>query len=262
VYLAQVDDPTGESSIALTAHLQRRLSQAGEVAPQVEVFAALEDLAPYQLTALGCAALLWTGQRQAPIRVAKLFDPVDAVGGPGFSEARPTIENPERADVLAYLDAGRPLLTTTALMDDVVNSRGSGVVPMTFRTDGEWVWSDATAYYLRHYGFAPDAQLLHSIRARRYVVPAVQPVALHRALATLQALTDDELGVTLRRRMTGGELPIVDPVGGSLLVRTGPRPGWRVDRDVEALRPRPGWTHVVCAPSVTARPDCSHASHA
>jgi hypothetical protein len=192
LYLVQVDDPTGEACVPLTAHMQRVLGQAGEMAPQVEVFAALEDLAPYQRAALGCAALLWTGHRHAPIRVAQLFDPVNEVGGPGFSVDRPTIDDRERSGVLAYLDGGNPLLTTTALMDDVVNDRRRGVVPMTFRTDGEWVWSDATAYYLRHYGLAPDAQLLHSIRARRYIVPPVQPVALHRALAALQALTVGE----------------------------------------------------------------------
>jgi hypothetical protein len=141
--------------------------------------------------ALAHSALLWTVRPTNPIRIAGLFDPVDEVGGPGFAEDRPTLGDPESGDVLAYLEAARAVLTTTALMDDVVDDRRRGVVPMTVRTDGEWIWTDAVPYYLRHYGLAPDRQLLKHIRTRRYAVTAADAVAVHRALAALQA-PDDE----------------------------------------------------------------------
>ena len=153
---------------------------------------SLGDLPPYQRTALGCSALLWTAQPTPDIQIAELFDPVDEVGGPGFAASRPTLEDSERGAVLAYLDAAGPLLTTTALMDDVMDQRHHGVVPMSFRTDGQWVWTDAIAYYLRHYKLAPDPQLLHHIRTRRYELSPVDAVAQHRALAALQALTSGE----------------------------------------------------------------------
>jgi hypothetical protein len=184
LYLAQSTDP--ELLPMLTAALQRALARAGEDAPQVETFTHADDLPPYQQTALAHSALLWTTRPTIPVRIAGLFDPVGEVGGPGFAADRPTLDDHERRDVLAYLDAASPVLTTTALMDDVVNERRRGVVPMNVRTDGHWVWTDAVSYYLRHYGLAPDPELLRHIRTRRYEAPTVDAVAVHRVLAALQ----------------------------------------------------------------------------
>jgi hypothetical protein len=176
----------------LTAHLQRALVLAGETVPQVETFTDPDNLGPYQRTALGRSALLWTARPTPPIRVAELFDPVEEVGGPGFAVTRPRLDNREYDDVLAYLEAASPILTTTALMDDVVDDRQHGVVPMNVRTDGQWIWTDATSYYLRHYGLAPDPELLHHIRTSRYEVPLIDAVAVHRAMAALQNGTSGE----------------------------------------------------------------------
>jgi hypothetical protein len=193
IFLVQALDPRRDPLPALTARLQRAALQAGETAPQVEVFAAVSDLAPYQRTALGCSALLWTGRPTPPIQIADVFDSVDSAGGPGFVATRPTLDEPERTAVLRYLDTASPLLMTTAVMDDVVNQHRA-VVPMSFRTDGQWIWTDAVGYYLRHYALAPDPQLLQHIRTGRYEVRAVDPVAQHRSLAALQRLTSGEDG--------------------------------------------------------------------
>jgi hypothetical protein len=194
MYLVQANHSETEPPLTLAARLQRALAQAGEASPQVEVFVDQGTLPPYQRTALGCSALLWTNQPRSPVRIAGLFDPVDGVGGPGFAASRPTLRPPERDEVLAYLDAGSQLLTTTALMDDVVENGLHGVVPMSFRTDGHWIWTEASAYYLRQYGFAPDDALLQHIRSRRYEVKPVDAVAQHRALAALQSHTSGEDG--------------------------------------------------------------------
>jgi hypothetical protein len=190
LYLVHAADP--EPLPILTAALQRALVRAGEAAPQVEAFTDADNLPPYQRMALAHSALLWTTRPTTLIRIAELFDPVDEVGGPGFAADRPTLNDPERGDVLAYLEAASAVLTTTALMDDVVNERRRGVVPMSVRTDGEWIWTDAVSYYLRHYGLAPDPELLRHIRTRRYDGPAVDTVAVHRALAALQAQAPGE----------------------------------------------------------------------
>jgi hypothetical protein len=39
-------------------------------------------------------------------------------------------------------------------------------MPSSFRTDGEWIWTDAVEYYLRQYGLAPDARLAARIAAQ------------------------------------------------------------------------------------------------
>jgi hypothetical protein len=185
LFLLQASDP--QRLPVLTAAMQRALVWAGEAAPQVEAFTDVDDLPLYQRMALAHSALLWTTRPTTLIRVADLFDPVDEVGGPGFAVNRATLDDQERGDVLAYLEAASTVLTTTALMDDVVNERRRGVVPMNVRTDGEWIWTDAVAYYVRHYGLAPDPGLHRHIRSRRYDVAAVDAVAVHRALAALHA---------------------------------------------------------------------------
>lgn len=192
VYLVQAPADSRDELPNLAARLQRELALAGEQAPQVEAFVHIDDLPPYQRAALGCSALLWAARPAPQVRIAYVFDSVDRVGGPGFTSSRPTLDGRERDDVLAYLDAGSQLLRTTALMDDVVDETRHGVVPMSVRTDGQWIWTDAATYYLRQHGLAPDARLLEHIRACRFESPPVDAVAQHRALAALPARTPDE----------------------------------------------------------------------
>ena len=61
--------------------------------------------------------------------------------------------------------------------------RQRNCVPTIIRTDGTWIWTDSTAYYLREYGLQPDADLLAHIRANSYEVPFADGVAIHRATA-------------------------------------------------------------------------------
>jgi hypothetical protein len=98
----------------------------------------------------------------------------------------PVIGAPVAARLVGYLRGGQPLLLTTARKNDVLTPARGAVVPMNFRTDGQWIWSDATAYYLEQYGLAPDADLVAHIRHRGFVVPEVDGAAIHRALAALQ----------------------------------------------------------------------------
>jgi hypothetical protein len=158
---------------------------AGESDPRVEVFGAPDALGPFHRAALGLAALLWTPDAAPPIRVAVLFDAVDEAGGPGFAPDHPWLGADERDDVLAYLDEGALLLATTTEMDDVVEPARGGV-PMSFRTDGRFIWTEAVAYYLANYRLAPEPALLEHIRARGYKMAEVDCVALHRAMSALQ----------------------------------------------------------------------------
>lgn len=188
LYLVQAETGDPDRMPMLTARVQAALVRAGEPAPQVEVFADSGELPAYQRAALGWSALLWTSRPTPTIQVSELFDPVDEVGGPGFTAARPTLDGDEREQVLAYLDGGSPLLTTTAKMDDVVDPARHGSVSIGFSTDGHWVWTDAAAYYLRHHRVAPDPRLLAHVRGHRYEVPPVDAIAKHRAMAALEAM--------------------------------------------------------------------------
>ena len=57
---------------------------------------------------------------------------------------------------------------------------------MNVRTDGVWIWTDATTYYLERYNLRPDRGLLRHIRAADYRMPEVDGVAIHRTTAVLQ----------------------------------------------------------------------------
>ncbi len=107
--------------------------------------------------------------------VARVFDFADPVTGPGFAPDHPKITDPaERDRLLEYLHGGVVVLRNTTRMRDVLDSGAPAVVPMHFRTDGEWIWTDTVEYYLRHHDIAPDARLaahIGAMRARGQAVP-------------------------------------------------------------------------------------------
>ncbi|MBS2552546.1 hypothetical protein KGQ19_37395 [Catenulispora sp. NL8] len=164
------------------ATLQDRLAELGEPHPQVEAFTADEPLPGYQKAARAASALLWTRTRSEPVRLAPVYDEASD-GTPTLATDRPRLAGPERAAVAASLAAGALVLSTTARLDDLLRPEHRGRVPMSFRTDGVWVWSDAIGYYVREHGVAPVAEFLDHLRSG----PAPDPdaVAVFRATAAL-----------------------------------------------------------------------------
>ncbi|MFG2914747.1 hypothetical protein ACGF0D_17880 [Kitasatospora sp. NPDC048298] len=109
-------------------------------------------------------------------RLAAVFDLVDPVSGPGFSPDRPLVrDSAQRAALLGYLRSGAEVLVTPMLMDDVFDGSRRGAVPMGYRTDGEWIWTDTVAYYLAEYDLAPEPGLLAHLRERTGALPPSQP---------------------------------------------------------------------------------------
>jgi hypothetical protein len=185
IYLLEVDLPAADLP-AVTAHVQEALIGAGVSNPQVEVYRPDWDLPSYHRLARGGSALLWAGAQAPAITTARVFDRVDPVTGPAFDADHPRVDDPaERERVLAWLAAGAVLLATTERVADVVDPRQGAVVPLSYRTDGTWVWTDTVGYYLEVHHLAPDAELYDHIRARGHALPTVDAVAEHRALAYL-----------------------------------------------------------------------------
>ncbi|WP_194926964.1 hypothetical protein, partial [Catenulispora pinisilvae] len=164
------------------ATLQDRLAELGEPHPQVEAFTADEPLPGYQKAARAASALLWTRTRSEPMRLAPVYDEAPD-GTPTLAANRPRLADPERAAVADSLAAGTLVLSTTARLDDLLRPEHRGRVPMSFRTDGVWVWSDAIGYYLREHGVAPVAEFLDHLRSGR--TPDPDAVAVFRATAAL-----------------------------------------------------------------------------
>ncbi|HVQ89588.1 MAG TPA: hypothetical protein VMU51_01010 [Mycobacteriales bacterium] len=191
IYLVEADEDV--DLVDMTARLGGRLTAAGESDPQVEAYPVGAELPTYQRLARAYAGLIWASTPSPEIKVAAVFDEVDAESGPRFTAEHQRIEDEAEAGrMLAYLNAGEPLLVTTAQMDDVVDRSRRNVVPMNFRTDGTWIWTDTTTYYLQRHGLAPDIALVDHIRDASYEMPALDGVAIHRAMAVLQEPADEE----------------------------------------------------------------------
>ncbi|EFC84677.1 hypothetical protein [Parafrankia sp. EUN1f] len=185
VFVVTIDPHLMALAAAVTGRLQLALVAAGDLDAQVEVLPAGVDAPPYQVLARIGSALLWAREAAGEVRVARVFDDVDPVGGPAFAADRPRVDDPWlRDDLLAYLDAGQPVIGTTALMPDLLDPARGEVVPMTMRTDGHWVWTDTVSYYLEEHGLAPEPDLVRHIRLAGMPAP-VDEVAQHRVLAHL-----------------------------------------------------------------------------
>ncbi|XVV16080.1 hypothetical protein ACQP2X_17520 [Actinoplanes sp. CA-131856] len=175
------------------AWLQECLAAVGVTDPQVEVYHSGTTLPAYQRAARGRSALLWTEQPPAPISVARVFDSYDPVLGGQFAVDHPVLaDGEEPAKVLAFLEGGAVLLATTAHEPDAFDAEAGPVVPISFRTDGHWIWTDAVAYYLRTYALSPDEELLAWMREHEFRVPEAGAVAVHRALAALTGAAEEE----------------------------------------------------------------------
>lgn len=187
MYLVQAGADHPALLPALAAEIGAALEEAGDANAQVEVFTDPDALPTYQRTALGFAALLWAADPGPEIRLAPVYDTWTDEHGPGFDAAHPRLDGDERNRVLAYLAGGTPLLTVPEHTGDVLRPDRQAVIPTVCRTDGAWIWTEAVDYYLHEHGLAPDRELLAHIRAAGYVCPAVDAVAVHRALSVLYA---------------------------------------------------------------------------
>ena len=119
-------------------------------------------------------------------RFATVFDGHHPAAGPYFSAERERIaDSGERTRVADYLRAGVPLLMTTERDVDRVDAGRGRRVPLGYRTDGDWVWSESLAYYVAEHGVAPEQPLYRHIRDRGYVCPEPDDEIADRALADL-----------------------------------------------------------------------------
>ena len=185
IYLLLVGGDPNDMPVAC-AQVQRALADSGIEHPQVEAFHHQTVLPRYQQLARSRSALVWAAADARPVSIARVFDAYHPATGGQFSADRPTLtDSDEMQRVLDYLDGGEVLLGTEAQETDPFDESAGPVVPLSFRTDGWWIWTDAVAYFLRTYALSPDDALLAHIRDRGYLVPESDPVAEHRALAVL-----------------------------------------------------------------------------
>ena len=128
-------------------------------------------LPPYQASALEAADPLWIDiVEDSPftggIRTATVHDLVDPAGQPRFAADHPRLPDPAECDRLAArMQAGDIIVDTSARALDAVDPNRGRVVPLSYHTDGQWIWRLASAYYLAEYQLAPEPALLEHLRS-------------------------------------------------------------------------------------------------
>ncbi|WP_131759044.1 TNT domain-containing protein, partial [Actinomadura fibrosa] len=122
------------------------------------------------------------GAPRGGMRKARVFDHAGP-DGDRPSVTRPPVPADEADRVARYLrDAPVVLAARSSAPDQIDPSRGA-VVPLTFHTDGTWVWSGAVGYYLREHGVPPEPDLVAHIRSQGFRVPAVDDDTMDAASA-------------------------------------------------------------------------------
>src|SRR5689334_2484196 len=101
-----------------------------------------------------------------PLPVAWVFDGSDPDGRPLVR--RDPVPPAEFDAVANYLQSAPLLAPPAAPGPDLLDPRRGNVVPSTWHTDGQWIWSGSVIYYLHVHGLAPQPELLGHLRRQRY----------------------------------------------------------------------------------------------
>jgi hypothetical protein len=167
-----------------------------------------------------------TAPKVGRLPVTPVFDAVDEAGQPYFSPDRwRVMDGAERARLLSYLGEAPWALHAHDLEVDPLDPSRGEVVPIGYRTDGVWVWQEASEYYLESMGAAPDDEFVAHIQASGYAPPRDLPMdvllaASDAAMAPSQPFPpESRRGLRYFANVTGRRSP-TDPGG---LLRT-----WRV----------------------------------
>lgn len=116
-------------------------------------------------------------------RTAQVFDGIEPDGRPQVE--RQMLDETEAVRVLAYLESAPVVLAAQGFGLDRVDRGRGNQVPLTWHTDGTWVWPGSVTYYLRTYALPPESGLLDHVREREYQAPTVDPATKQAALAAV-----------------------------------------------------------------------------
>ncbi|MFC0037823.1 glycohydrolase toxin TNT-related protein [Actinomadura rayongensis] len=120
----------------------------------------------------------------AGVRRARVFDGIGP-DGENPSVSRPPVDPAERGPLADYLRRCPVVLAARSFAPDLLDPARPERVPLTFHTDGTWVWSGAVGYYLAEHGVPPEPDLVAHVRARGFRVPQVADEAMDAATAAV-----------------------------------------------------------------------------
>jgi hypothetical protein len=171
------------ASQSLRSQQTKRLDRRQYVEISGREAAALND----RLCISAHAARLTRARESEPVvgtpRFARVFDGESPAGTPWFSPHRQRIPEPDRRErIAAYLSGGRLVVRATGRMPDPMDPEGGSGLPLSYRTDGVWVWQESLAHYVLTRGVAPELEFLCHLEERGHrlpdsVAPEVVPIA-------------------------------------------------------------------------------------
>jgi hypothetical protein len=84
-----------------------------------------------------------------------------------------------------YLRRAPIVMAARSYAPDRFDTARGDRVPLTFHTDGTWVWAGAVSYYLDEHGVPPEPDLVAHIRARGFRIPEVDDDSMDAASAAV-----------------------------------------------------------------------------
>ncbi|MEU0540325.1 hypothetical protein ABZ319_10675 [Nocardia sp. NPDC005978] len=104
------------------------------------------------------------------MRLTPVYDGRDEHGRP-FAH-RPPVAPEVLDDLLHYLESAPLVLAARSFGEDEYAPADIDV-PLTFHTDGVWIWGGVVAHYLRKHGLAPHPELVTHIVNRSFEISTV-----------------------------------------------------------------------------------------
>ena len=122
------------------------------------------------------------------MRVAKIWSRV-ADGVPVLDDqlGRLSDDSPEKLKIMEFLDGGSEVLRSAGFAEDWLDPQRPIAVPIGFRTDGEWLWSEEVGYYLREHDVLPDQEFLDHMQMRSFVPCEATAAAIYEAEQLLRS---------------------------------------------------------------------------
>lgn len=183
VYLVEAQDEDSAQDL-ITAIYGGGQGMSGSPDPIVEIYAAGSELPPLHRALQFAGELVFSAAAPPAFSFADVFEgEPDAEGRP---QALTRISEDEAARLSEYLLSGTPMLVADTQGEDVLDRTRGQSVPLHLRTDGTWVWSDASVYYLREYLVAPPPAFHTYLQTVPATAERVSDATLHQAVTWLQ----------------------------------------------------------------------------
>jgi hypothetical protein len=183
-----VEASSGEGALDLDRRLHEELagSARGADEPDTRVFVIGPDGAftPDAAVTLEAAELIWAKAPAEEIQMASVFAEIDEAGRPTGAEGEP-LAGVDREAVLSYLLSAEVVLRASEPGQDILDEESGAEVPLDLRSDGFWVWSDASAYYLAEHDVRPPQGLVDRALDIGGTAASLDSVTYHRVLEAL-----------------------------------------------------------------------------